>query len=373
MITLNVGGTEFDNFVSAEVHRSMLEFNNEASFVIAIERGDDIPFVGNEPCEVLVDSKKVMTGFIDSVSVNYTKSSHEISYIVRDKTADFADSQIDVINDLAGSLDLHDIIHFVLDHLGLNTGRDRIRVLDKASPNLPFDIANDNLIPEVGENCFDYCQKLALKRQVLLVTNADGDIEIIRNSGVKYETSVQNVFSNIDDNNVLSGQYTYSTLNSFRKYIVKSQLSSASSGSSFDSPSSSEKIVNQNGVFEDKGVRKGRQKVIISGESSSDKDNAAQAKWQANYEISKSTIYSISFLGHSIHGELWEPNKLIQIVDDFAEINRIMLVESVDHTFNVSRGSLSSIKFTDKESFSLIVTDPAKKEKTSSNDNTLSL
>jgi prophage tail gpP-like protein len=349
---------------------SMIEFTSEANFEIALEQGQFPPFLGNESCEILIDDQKVMTGFIDIVDVQYSTTDHKVNYTVRDRTADFADSSIDVINDLSGSLSLVKVIQIVLSHLGLSN----IEVLNKVDGLKNFDITKDDLAPEVGENCFEYCEKLARKRQVILTTNADGNIELIRNSGETYKIPFQNSFNDVNkQNNIKSGSFAYNYGSSFRKYIVKSQLGKASSSGVLSFGTTSNKdVANQEGFFEDKGVRKGRQTVIIASESSAEKDNNEQAKWQANFNRSASSTYNIVFYGHSLGDELLITNKLFSVLDDFAEIDEVQLIESIEFQYDLQGGSISSISLADKDSFTLTVTEPLEGEKKKSGNGLLS-
>lgn len=363
MITLKVNGTEYDNFLSVSCNKSMLEFNSEANFEIALEEGEFPPFLGNERCEVLIDEKKVLTGFIDIISINYSESTHSVNYTIRDKTSDFSDSDIDVINDLGSSISLKRVIEIVLKHLGLDVGtrgeKYGIKVIGSVDDLKPFDNSTDDIAPEVGDNAFEYCEKLARKRQVLLTTDSDGNIEIVRNSGEQLKQSFQNSFNdNNKENNILSASYSYDYTKSFRKYVVKSQLGKANSGAINFGAVSNKNVANQKGFFEDKGIRTGRQKVIIADESANDKDNQERALWQANFQRMESEVHSINVYGHSLGKEIIEPNKLVFVYDDFAEVIATMTIQAVTWEYSINTGSITSVTLTDKDAFTLTVNEP---------------
>ena len=367
MITLKVNGIEYDNFLSASCSRSMIEFTSEANFTIALEHGQFPPFLGNERCEVFIDDEKVMTGFIDIVSVEYSNDSHAVSYTARDRTADFADSSINDLGDLGKTISLKKIIEIVLSHLKLDVAskgtENGIQVINSVDDLKPFTITDD-MSPDVGDNAFEYCEGYARKRQVLLTTNADGNIQLTRNSGVEYSTALQNSFEDLKkENNILSGSFNYDYTNGFRKYIVKSQLSKSSSGGLNFGTVTNKKAANQSGIFEDIGVREGRQIVIIAKESANDVDNTENAKWQANFQRVQSQTYSVQIFGHSLNSEIIEPNKLIKVLDNFAELDEVMTIESVSSEYSVTSGSVTTINLTDKDAFTLTVTEPLEKEK----------
>ncbi|MCH9735874.1 MAG: hypothetical protein K0U78_15200 [Actinomycetia bacterium] len=348
MISFNIGGVLYKNITEATFTESMIDFTNEASFKIALQGSEESPFIIGEDCLVYVDGTLVMTGIIYDVNLSYDSSSHILNYIVRDITADFADSDIDVIDDLSGSLSLKKIIEKVLSSIGSDS---KISVLEeyKGLPN--FDLDNDKIDPEYAENAFDYIQGLARKRQVLLSTSPKGEIVIFRNSDETVEGKIQNSIKNTQDNNIISSDFSKRQSSLFNTYVVRSQLGSASSKSSYGSGVSNSDTTDQSGTYVDDNIRKGRQKCIIHEEASASGDVIDRAKWLHDFSEVESSNYSVTLQGHSIENKIFRSNTLIQVIDDFARISDYLLIKSVTCISSNTGGNTTALDLVNKNSF----------------------
>ena len=174
-INLEVNGVEYTNFTMATVTLSLDALANEFSFQAVLPAGEQLPLRGGDKCSVLVDGELVLTGFIENITGRYTATDHTIFVTGRDRTADLIDSSIDVIDDIRAPATLKEIIEKVVQHIGSD-----LKVLDDAEPE-KFNKSEDIVIPQPGDNAFDFVEGYAQKRQVLLTSNADGDI-VITNS-----------------------------------------------------------------------------------------------------------------------------------------------------------------------------------------------
>ncbi len=363
MITFKINDVPYENVVEASFNESMIDFTNEASFKIVLDGTESSPFILDDTVVVFMDNVFVMTGYIYDVNLSYDSGSHSLTYIVRDKTADFSDSDIDDIGDLGGSLSLTAIIKEVVKHLGTD-----IEVVNNFSDLKNFNLDNDDIKPSFAQNAFDYVEGLARKRQVLLTTNALGQISIIRNSGTLMRGKIQNSITNIDQNNILSCDFSQRNSEVYNKYIIRSQLGSASSKSPFGSGASNKEMVDQSGLFTNANVRVGRQQCLIAEESSTSDVNQERAEWQNNFADTESGNYSVSLQGHSIDGEVFKSNHLIHVIDDFARIDGNMLIKSVSATYDNNNGSITTLELVDKKAF-LVLTEVENEEAEEDKDN----
>ena len=350
---LEVEGIEFEGFTTASATVSMVDFSGSFSFTAVTKGGQALPIKGNESCRVTVDGVPVITGFIERVDVDYSSDSHTITYSGRDQTSDVGDSSIETINDIKAPVSLEDIIVRVIASLpGSN-----IKLDSDAGDIELFSKAEDIISPAKGENAFDFLEKWARKRQVLLTTDGLGNILISKTSTEKYEIGLQNVLNDPDSNNILSASAVYDFSNIYRKYIVESQLNN--SAVNLAGIFSASSIVDQAAFYEDTDAREGRQLVISAEQSSGKTDAAKRAEWESNIHKSRSRVYRARVAGYRNGSELWAPNKLIGVNDEFAGINDTMLVESVTYNSS-SEGSIVDLILVQKDSFILASQEPVK-------------
>jgi prophage tail gpP-like protein len=347
---LEVNGVQYTNFTAASCDIRLDSLSNTFRFDAVAPDAQALPFKGGEECKVIVDGEPVLTGSIEVVDVDFDGSDHKIIVSGRDKTANILDSRIDRIDDIRGDgLTLKSLIERVISELGLD-----IEVVDEANPP-PFNGAEDIAAPEPGDNAFEFIEKYAQKRQVLLTSNSDGNIVITSNSGQVADGRVQHIID-ADDNNVISGRFRFDTTGRYNLYRISSDLNPTALNLSGNIDISS--IVNQSGVVVDSDIRPGRQLIIISNIPFSDAACEDRAKWEADIRRARGLVYSVrvpQFRVGGDQGDLWRINRIYQIVDDFVGKIEPMLCNSVTFTFDVNNGRNTNLGFVGQKAYTLFL------------------
>lgn len=353
-ITLDVNGNQYDNFTSATCELRLDSIADGFSFEATATEAQPLPFKGGESCSVYVANKKVLTGHIEVVNVSYDSSSHSISVSGRSKTADLLDSTLDNIDDIRGEdLTLKQLIELVIKSIGSD-----IKVIDEVNPK-PLSFAEDLASPEVGDNAFQFIEKYSRKRQVLLTSNPEGDLVITKNSGQATAGAVQHIIG-AEDNNVISCNFSYDTTGRFNVYRFSSGMNPVTLNQAGDTDLAS--LVNQSGGVFDSEIRKGRQLILISESPYSSSPCKDRSKWEADIRRARGLAYDAVVSGFQvgeIDGDLWQINKLYQIVDDYVGKVETMLCNSVTFSYSADEGSNTSLGFVSKNAYTLFVEPPA--------------
>lgn len=349
-ITLEVNGQQYTQFKSASVQLRLDALTNTFGFEATSEDGNPLPFRGGEACKINVDGELILTGVIEIVSVSYSSTSHNISISGRDKTGDLLDSTLDAISDLIAPITLKQIIERVISQLGLD-----IEVLDNVNPE-PFNAAEDIISPEPGENAFEFIEKYSRKRQVLLTSNGDGNIVITQSSSDFIESRIRmQIDSNA--NNVLSASVSYDQTGRYNVYKFASSLNPIAINAA--GVVDNESIVDQQGQEIDSEIRKGRQLILISENPYSNDQNNDRAIWEANIRKSRGRVYSAAVDGfRNEEADLWQLNKLVSVIDEFAGINARMLSNTIDFNFDLNSGSTTTIGFVEENAYKLTLEEP---------------
>lgn len=348
-IRLQVNGVEYTDFTAATVEIRLDTLSNVFSFSAVSAEDKPLPFTGGEPCRVMVNDQPVLTGFIEVVEGSYNANSHTISVQGRDKTGDLLDSSLDVISDLSSTITFKKIIERIIDDIGAD-----VKVIDNANPD-PFKLGTDIQSPEVGDNAFNFIEALARKRQVLLSSNGDGDIVITRASSSDSGAKLQNI-ANSDDNNILNASYSYDTTGRFNFYKAASSLNLLAVAPGNVAPSN---LVDQSASAQDSNVRQGRKFVFVPENNLPIADCSKRATWEANIRKARGKVYSCVVYGYEFaEGQLWDINHLVTVVDEFAEINAKMLINSVTFGFDVDNGSTTTLSIIEKNAYTLTLQEP---------------
>jgi len=354
---LEVNGVQYTDFVSGNCEIHLDALSNSFNFETVMTDGQALPFKGGEACKVIVDGETVLTGFIEVIDVDYDGESHSVSISGRDKTADVLDSTIDLKSkdtgeggqdDIRGEgLSLKSLIEIVINHLGID-----ITVIDEVGPPL-FNGAEDIAAPEPGDNAFSFISKYAEKRQVLLTSNADGNLVIASNSGDPADGVVQHIID-AEDNNVLECNFSYDITGRYNSYKISSGLNPVALNNAGETDLAS--VVDQGGGVFDSGIRSGRRLTLESRIPLSDAECLKRAFWEADVRKARGLAYFARvplFRVGGDTGDLWEVNKIYQIVDDFIGKIEPMLCNSVTFTLDLDGGRSTSLGFVGQKAYTL--------------------
>lgn len=351
---LEVDGVQYDNFAAARCEIRLDALSNTFSFEAVAADGVALPFKGGEACKVIVEGEVVLTGFIEVVDVSYDAGDHTITVQGRDKTGDLLDSNLNGFELSGESLTLKQIIEKAIDDIGST-----IKVIEEVTTKT-FNSAEDEVSAEPGDNAFEFIEKYARKRQVLLTSNSDGDVVITSGVGQAAPGSIQHIID-ASDNNVIASSFSFDTTGRFNVYKFASQLNLVPLR--FAGKTGLAPVVNQRGEVSDKDIRKGRQLVLISETSFSDEQNGPRAEWERSIRRARGLVYSATVSGYTVDptnpsAALWEIKRLHQIVDDYLGKQEPMLVNSVTFTLDVAGGQQTSIGFVDQEAYILELAEP---------------
>ncbi len=345
MIELEVNGAQYTDFVSASVTLAVDTMANDFTFT-ASSVDDFSPFKDGDRVKCIVDGEQVLDGYIDGVDGNESEGSHLVMYSGRDRTQDFIDSDIDVINDIraSGELTLKGLIEIVIKHLGQD-----LLVIDEFEPP-PFNAAEDIAAPKVGQKALEFVAFYAMKRQALLSSDKDGNILITQSSPAE---SGETLKSDGDGNdNIISQSWSKKSKELFDTYINKGQLNPTALNLT---PSPDIADVEEQGarVFQS-GARKGRQRVTIEKKGYSNAQLEDRSKWSRQLAKSRATKFNCTVFGHSkVGGGVWRENELTLIISLAADITSYMLSNSV--TFSESEGSptVTSFEFVERDVYTI--------------------
>ena len=354
---VEVEGIEYGNFLAGSVEIRLDALSNTFSFDLAMPGGQALPFKGGDACRVYVGGDLVLTGFIEVVEVDYSPDSHTVTIAGRDKTGDLLDSNLDSMSDLRGGLTLKSVIEAAIKNIGSD-----IKVVDNVKP-APFSSAEDTASAESGDNAFQFIESFSRKRQVLLTSDKDGNIVIEKNTGKTAAGVVQHIIGAFD-NNVIRSNFRYDTTGRFNVYKFASQMSFSVPGPI--TASDLAQVVDQSGEATDPGMKgRGRQLVLAAESPWASTFDESRAKWEADIRRARGLVYTATVPGFRVgmfEGELWQINRLYQVVDDYLGKTEPMLCNSITFSQDVDNGSTTELGFVDEKAYTLSLSKPSTSE-----------
>lgn len=343
MLSMRVNGLNFVNFQNLSVVRSIDTLVGGFTATATATPDNLFPIVVGDRVEVLADNTLVLTGYTEQLSVRHSVDTHLITISGRGLLCDLIDSTVGTNKEFTGVQSLNNITRKVLDDINLST----IKIVNNAGTIKDFEDA-EITSADVGQPCYDFLQSFAWKRQVFLTSDSKGNLVFDRGANTKSGlTLLHKVGGN--QNTIISAELNIDNSLRFNKYTVRSQLNPTFQELGITPSDISDQVAS----VTDSKIRSSRL-LEFSAEESSDTETALErATWESNIRRSQAFNYSCVVQGHTVNNTPWEPNKLVNIVDDFCNVNGEFFLKTVDMQYDLDRGSITVLTFTTKDAYQL--------------------
>ena len=348
-LEIDINGQRFTGFTYASVARSMDALSGTFFFSTTIKEDAD-GLIDNglkmdDKVEIFIDDQKVMTGYIEELSIDAGVNNHELSFGGRDITSDIIDSSMPSFSELSFK-NFKILIEKVLNKADID-----VKVISSLAKQdldtLNFDaFGGDGKAPDLNMTIFDFFDHFAKQKQVLLLTNENGDLVITREES-KVSPGALTCKKNNNNNNIISANVNINTYERFSKVNISSQ----------DTNAVDKNLINQQGFATDSQIRKSKQQRIFYPNKTTD-PNALQnmSQWHVNIYKAKGTSYSTVTQGYyaqPVSELLWEINTLVDVEDDLTNVKGQYLIEGFSFTKDADSGSITRLNIVNKGSYSV--------------------
>lgn len=342
MITLEIGGIKYINFVSISVERSIENVYGTFNFAATIAQGDPFPIKVGAPCRIFVNNTPIVTGYIDKLEVKSNATQRLVNGSGRDLTCDIYDSQVDGDIEFVPPVTLENVIKITASKINMPN----IKIINEAGTIDPFQ-QSDLVSARIGETAFSFIEHYSRKRQVFVTTDGLGNIVLARGSTQQIVLGGLYMFyddtNSFNKNNILDSSSSIDFTKRFNLYRCKSQDNIAAIYTADGITSDS--IVDRDGTAVDASIRKTRILNFNAESSSDDGDAINRAVWEANIRRSRSSVYTVTVQGDSYDGiNPWRVNRLVQVIDEPAGINAQLLIRSINFSLSVDQGTTTTLE-----------------------------
>lgn len=356
-INIIIEGKEYTDFTSASVTKSIETLAGSFTFDATSTEKINFPIKVGSACQIVVKGTQVINGHIEKLTINYDATTHSIQIKGRERTADIIDSTLGSgsSTEFKTPISLKLITEKILQTLNLSD----IKVIENIALK---QFQQDNPSTEYGTSAFEFLEKYAKKRQVLLTTDGDGNIVFTRAPTQKYKTAL--ILKQDAASTILSGSIIYDETKRFHDYFCATQDNPSGSTQFFKNAKES---VDSSGTATDKSIRDSRIYHFEANFSSASETLNDRCKWESNFRRAQSKIWNYTVQGHIAEDDnmIWKPGYLVRVIDEFSNTNSILLISAVTYTEDLSEGTKTKLKIVTKESFTLEVNKPEKEKQTS--------
>lgn len=349
MLTVEINQRQYSEFVDINVSTSLENFAWGFSFAVTSNISGSFPIKIGDNVKIFADGELIFTGYVEKTMLRYTPKSHTISVSGRSWTADFVDSTIDgTVGVIEG--DMIDITRELIKNLFtdplLTPGNQFIPTAERIPEiilerNVSDFGKHESLSEEIGTTYFEVLEKLAIRRQFFLNTDANSNIVFANGAGFSSKLVIRNM-KNSRSNNIIEATFIQDRSKMFYLYSFNSQPVRGGYKEIAEFPP--DQLFTQNGRVIDRRVDRFSRKLYLASESPSDQKQCEdRAKWEATVRASRSMKYKVTVQGHSYNNEVWTINKLASVRDEFADLDASLLINDVKYTQSAKGGSRTSI------------------------------
>ncbi len=339
MLELVINGEGFVGWLDVSIEQSLNQLAD--TFQVSVTNpwqgaSDTVEFVEGDNVVVKESGEDIITGYIDSVSINYSASDLTITIAGRSKTADLIDCSA-IYNEGRGHFhgkNLLEIAKLLAEPFNISVGVDANT--DVGGNYKSFAI-------QQGETVYDALVRAARMRGVLLVSDGAGDLIIAQAGNEVADDSL------IYGKNILSGSRTGRFEGRFSQYILKSQ----SKGSDGQVASSTKPSISK---VEDSEVSRYRPTIIISENKETGKALDNRAVWQRTVAKgrSKDVRYRVPGWRQTRSNQLWRPGLLVAVEDPIFKIASDLIIATCRFTLDNSEEEITELSLTLPEAYTTI-------------------
>lgn len=323
-VKLKVGGLAFEGWTSIGVTRSLEQA--AASFELELVtrfQGEPNPvrIRPSTACELWAGDDRLVTGYIDAISISYSATEHSTTVSGRSKTADLIDSSCVAKPGRWSKLKIEQIAAALAAPFGVE-----VVALTSTGP------AVDRHRIHPGETVFESIDRLAAHAALLVTDDPAGRLVLTRVGSRKATTAI------VLGDNVLSAAGKVDASGVFSEYIVKGQRS----GNDNDFGAVVAQVI---GSASDPDVARKRTLIVHAEKHCTTAGAKARAQWEAANRAGRSIDAEYTIPGwRQADGSLWAPNMLIEVRDPWLALEGEMLIVEVAYSLDAAAGMTCKLK-----------------------------
>lgn len=297
-VALKIDGTDWLGWKAVQITLSMEQGANTFQLGLTDQwAGTARRAIGpGATCSVALDGEIVIKGAVDDVDVSYDAESHDLTVRGRDATGDLIDSAI--------------LPPFEYRDLTLTEIASRIAAPFSIPVSAEVDVGKpfERFAVQPGETGWEAIERAARMRAILGMADGRGGLLLTRAGIGKAPAPL------VLGGNVISAQGQFTFKDRFSQYhALGQQEGSDAFGDAAEASAPS-------ALATDEAVRRYRPTILL-GEAQGDEGGLQQrADWQKAVNAGRSKRATYTVQDWRANGQLWRPNKLVEVYDAFMNL-----------------------------------------------------
>lgn len=309
-LRLKIDGQLYGGWQEVRIRRAIETI--AGSFELAVtERwsGQDIPrpIRPGAACQVLINNKPVITGYVDDVGMSYDATSHTVSVSGRDKTGDLVDCSALPFQWL--DVTMANAAKRLCEPYGISVAVEALNIDKKFS----------TYSPNPGDSVFTVLDGAAKIRGVMLLSDGNSGLIIARSSTVRLPAVL------LLGENIKAASATFSHKDRFSEYTVTANQEVK------DELTFAETAFLLVAKAKDAAITRPRPLLITSDKLIDRAQTQERANWERNVRFGKSQQVQYTVQGWLYDDtNVWPINRLVAVKDEFLGIDNDLLITGVN-------------------------------------------
>jgi prophage tail gpP-like protein len=345
-VTLKCNGRKLGGWTTVSIRKSLEQLAHEFSLEVTnqsvgplgqpIHTGVDVitprtmadELTDADECTIYIDDQLVITGYVDDFNFNHNAQASTLTVSGFSKTGDLTACSAIYGNGVWTDATIATIANNLCQPYGISVVAFGSSAL---TPLKRFKI-------EQGETVHDAIARAAEMRSLLLVTNAQGNLDLL-NASTGDAVAILQLGGNI-----LAGGVTRTSRDRHSQYIFKGQTSASDEWSG-------KQASQLQGSITDPDVLRHRPLIVLSEKQRTKEDLGKRAIWERNVRAGRSVRYRATVEEWTADsGALWEPNISATIQDEWCQVDQAMLCVSAELVLD-QRERVTHLDFMDRSAF----------------------
>lgn len=308
-IQLIIDGTAYMGWQELEVVRAIDAMAGR--FRLRLTSIHPLPAPRGKECELFINGKQVVSGYVFTVNVDVSKSRHILTVAGRSKTADLVDADVLTESQELNGLTLKELVETIIKPFGITA----IFEVNPAERFKKFSFQQ--------ESAFEAIERACRMRGVFPSDDEAGNLVVRAYGSTRAEVGLTM------GENVLAAQANYDDTDRFSVYEVYGQQPGTDGVDE-------EAAAGPSGRARDLAVTRYRPKIIIA-EGAVDSGLAQQrAEWEATVRAAKavSVTVTVQDWSQTEGGELWRENQLVRAKLPQHGVDGDMLIREVSYSLD---------------------------------------
>jgi prophage tail gpP-like protein len=334
-LTLSVGGHRLEGWLQVEISRGIEQLAGIFEIRCADRwalRGQPLPELKNQACEVLIDGEVVIRGHVDGAAPTYSARGHELVVRGRDATGDLVDVSATTDGEGWVGRSLTQIAEDLCSPLGIAVSIDAAVAADAGEPFRYQQL-------QIGETCHAALARLARLRGCLLISDGLGGLQITRAGTGRAATPL------VLGRNVLAATAEDSCADRFRTYRVL--------GQDREDDRNADTAQQIRAEATDLGARAGRLLIIDPVDPCNAADARRLAEWTSAMRAAQAQRVRYTVRGWLDGAKPWQPNQRVVVQDPWARFDGEYLLAGITHRLS-DAGEITQLDVVPPKAYELI-------------------